>query len=217
MVYRHMGHHTLAAEISIAKQEARRKAGRIGNRQPRRFDGSRIQSIRMAIDWNWKWVSNRVERSWHWIYGILAGYGYRPQRIVYLMFGIACLSGIAFHLGAQAGYFAPTDPVLSSPDLAPTLAEQCGHALEDKAFWTSCEVMPPEYSIFQPMIYSFDVILPLVDLQQEVDWAPVVEDADGNTLIIGAALRWIMWFEILFGWAASLMLVAILGRLVEKD
>ncbi len=29
--------------------------------------------------------------------------------------------------------------------------------------------------------------------------------------------RWLMWFEILFGWAMSLMLVAVLGRLVKKD
>ena len=77
--------------------------------------------------------------------------------------------------------------------------------------------MPPEYTTFQPFIYSLDLILPLVDLQQDSDWAPIVSNANGETLWAGRALRWLMWFEILFGWMASLTLVAVLGRLVDKD
>ena len=38
-----------------------------------------------------------------------------------------------------------------------------------------------------------------------------------RTLPGGVIARVIMWFEILFGWFASLMFVAIAGRLVEKD
>ena len=76
---------------------------------------------------------------------------------------------------------------------------------------------PPDYSTPQPLAYSLDLILPLVDLQQDADWAPIVINANGNQLFWGYALRALMWFEILFGWTASLMLVAVLGRLVEKD
>ena len=32
-----------------------------------------------------------------------------------------------------------------------------------------------------------------------------------------AIMRFYMWFEILFGWAASLLLVAVLGNLVKRD
>ncbi len=32
-----------------------------------------------------------------------------------------------------------------------------------------------------------------------------------------AIARFYMWFEILFGWAMSLLLVAVLGNLVRKD
>lgn len=66
-------------------------------------------------------------------------------------------------------------------------------------------------------MYSLDLILPLVDLQQDSDWAPIAEGPTGHDLLAGAVLRWFMWFEILFGWTASLILVAVLGRLVEKD
>ena len=41
--------------------------------------------------------------------------------------------------------------------------------------------------------------------------------AAGETLWGGRALRWLMWFNIMFGWIASLMFVAIVSRLVEKD
>jgi hypothetical protein len=62
------------------------------------------------------------------------------------------------------------------------------------------------------------VILPLVNLQQEADWAPIVMKDDGKTNIWqGHVFRAVMWFEILFGWAMSLLLVAVLGNLVKKD
>jgi hypothetical protein len=77
--------------------------------------------------------------------------------------------------------------------------------------------MPAEYTTFQPLVYSLDLILPLVNLQQDEDWGPIVEDPPGHNLPYGVFLRWLMWFEILFGWMASLVLVAVLGRLVEKD
>jgi hypothetical protein len=77
--------------------------------------------------------------------------------------------------------------------------------------------MPAEYATLQPLLCSLDLILPLVDLQPERDWVPIVEAAPGQNMPYGVFLCWLMWFEILFGWVASLVLVAVLGRLVEKD
>ena len=78
--------------------------------------------------------------------------------------------------------------------------------------------MPPAYSTFQPLLYSADLILPLVDLQQENDWSPMVLQSDGRSSLWGGiCVRWLMWLEILFGWGMSLLLVAVLGNLVKKD
>jgi hypothetical protein len=77
--------------------------------------------------------------------------------------------------------------------------------------------VPPEYTTFQPFFFALDVTLPFVDLHQEADWGPLVANAAGETLWGGRALRWLMWFNIMFGWIASLMFVAIVSRLVEKD
>lgn len=79
-------------------------------------------------------------------------------------------------------------------------------------------IQPTSYCMrLTALAYSLDLLLPLVNLQQDVDWAPIVIDGDGDQLVGGYLLRALLWFEILFGWAASVILVAVLGRLVDKD
>lgn len=190
-VLRDMGHPLEATKVAIAKQERMRRAGKVG--------GPSAQFM-------------------HELYGLVAGYGYRPIYTVGWMLAFWLVAGIYFYFGAQFGYIGPGTPLLNSPDLSAQIEATCGHRFEvGKVIWTSCPAMPAEYTTFQPFMYSLDLILPLVDLQQESDWAPIVEDPPGNTLGFGAFLRWLMWAEILFGWAMSLMLVAVLGKLVNKD
>lgn len=197
-VLRAMGHPGEAAEVAIAKQK----------------------QLRVAR-WTHKWaLRNYINGGLHWLYGVLAGYGHRPLRIVYWMAAVFAIFSLAFYAGRNGGYFGPTSPLIhASPAF-----EMCGTPGETdakgqaKPFWTSpaCPT-PPEYTTFQPFLYSLDLILPLVDLHQESDWAPLVVNPAGKTLWLGRILRWMMWFEILFGWVASLTLVAVLGRLVDKD
>ncbi len=215
-VLREMGHPGAAAEVAMEKQRMMRAAGQIGTREPNpRFESG----WRHALDVWWTPLHNRLARGFHDFYGWLAGYGYRPTRIagrmamVWLVFG--CL-----YWGAADGYGAigPANPVITSSALYPDAERLCGHGNEPgKARWTECPGVPDEYSTFQPFVYSLDLILPLIDLQQEADWAPIAEGPTGNDLLPGVIVRWVMWLEILFGWFASLMFVAIVSRLVEKD
>ncbi len=192
-VLREMGHPHAASEVAIAKQEQMRVAGVI---------------------------NGPMRRPLHWLYGQLAGYGHRPLRAVGWMLAVWLFCSFCFDLGREYGYFGPSNPLIhTSPAYA-----SCGgpgETLPDgtaKPFWhTPACPTPPEYSTLYPPLYSLDLILPLVDLQQETDWAPIVINENGAQLFLGYALRALMWFEILFGWAMSLMLVAVLGRLVEKD
>ncbi len=191
-ILRDMGHDYDAGAIAIAKQVQMRKAGVIKGR--------------------WRQLL-------HWLYGHLAGYGHRPIQTVGWMAAVWLLCSLAYWAAAD-GFAAigPANPVITSAALYPDAAELCGHGNEPgKARWTECSGVPDEYSTFQPFIYSLDLILPLVDLQQESDWAPIAEGPTGQDLPAGVVARWLMWFEILFGWAMSLMLVAVLGRLVDKD
>lgn len=53
--------------------------------------------------------------------------------------------------------------------------------------------------------------------QQAAIWAPIVVTAGGEPLQGGLWTCRLMWFELLFGWGASLLLVAVLSNLVKKD
>jgi len=206
-VLREMGHSGEAADIAMAKQDQMRRAGRIGQRKV--HDG--YNGLRRTIDAGWAWTSNRLARGWHWVYGKLSGYGYRPQRIVYFMVAATLLCAIAYGLGARAGLIGPSNALVN-------LHSELDHCGPGKFNWTSADcAVPPEYSTFQPVAYSLDLIIPLVDLHQEADWGPIVVDDNGRTLGWGQAIRLLVWIEILFGWFASLMFVAIVTRLVDRD
>ena len=96
-------------------------------------------------------------------------------------------------------------------------------AAQNAVNWYLCEKLPEEYTGFSPLTYSLDVILPLVDLQQETDWAPLIPTPKNiwyEELLAFDHLkhftRLVVWFEILFGWVASLLLVAVVSGLTKR-
>ncbi len=188
-VLREMGHPDAASDVAIAKQEQMRMAGVI------------------------------VRKGLHLLYGVLAGYGHRPMNAVRAMALVWLTCSTAFYAGGQAGLMGPSSPLIH----ASLQWESCGAPGElnaegkQKSYWATQCTLPSEYTTLQSGLYSLDLILPLVDLQQDSDWSPIVSNEVGHQLWWGHGLRWLMWFEILFGWAMSLMLVAVLGRLVDKD
>jgi len=88
--------------------------------------------------------------------------------------------------------------------------------------WYLCKLLRKEYSGFSPPAYSLDVMLPLVDLQQEKHWAPMIRTPKENwraELISFDAehtTRLIVWIQTLFGWITSLLLVAIVSGLTKR-
>lgn len=225
-VLREMGHSAEAAEVAMAKQRALRKAGKIGQRRP----DPRYSGLHLKLDRIWVSGANLFARVWHRIYGRLAGFGYRPTGILMWMVIVAGLSGAYFSTAADAGLMAPTSAeVFTHKELHDDLnsrgddSASCGiqREVSPARYWPACTELPSEYTAFNPWWYSIDLILPLVDLQQDSQWNPAATytDAGGTmrTLPGGVLARLFMWFEILFGWFASLMFVAIASRLVEKD
>jgi hypothetical protein len=146
------------------------------------------------------------------------------------MMAVWFLSGGYFSTAAASGLMAPSHAEIYAhrlihSDLGSSQIDgaKCGIQREvaPPFWWTQCKAMPSEYTTFNPWIYSLDLILPLVDLQQNSNWAPAATYTDSkqvtHNLPGGMIARGIMWFEILFGWFTSLMFIAIVSRLVEKD
>ena len=61
------------------------------------------------------------------------------------------------------------------------------------------------------------MLIPVVSLGYKGEWRPVVSTPDGQPLFWGWAIRVIYWFEIVFGWVASLLLIAAVGNLIKKE
>jgi hypothetical protein len=77
-----------------------------------------------------------------------------------------------FDYADQRGWMGPTSPIIHAD---PAIAEACGRSSGPRlTTWTICPALPNEYTTYNPLLYSLDLVLPLVDLQQEKDWAPIV-------------------------------------------
>lgn len=220
---RRMGHDEDARKVAIAYEQHRRKIGVITSRD-RQFA--------------------------HLLFGWLIGYGYRPLRLVYIMLAVWLGCGALYWSAALNGVFAPSNPQVflhGSPLMLRTLPQDkssaslvlqqdsyqhcrpdypfAGQPTQEKPFnnWYLCPQLAGEYTGFSPLAYSLDLLLPLVDLQQEHDWAPYVPTPQqnwGDELLALSKYHWtrlLVWFEILFGWVASLLLVAVLSGLTNRD
>jgi hypothetical protein len=209
-VLREMGHPEDARLVAIAKQRALRRAGAIGNRKTR----PGLNGVSQMADRLWVKSANALSRMLHRIYGLLAGYGYRPLRTVGWMLILWLIAGLFYAAGEREGLFGPTNPRIYA-DMR--FGECRSRTDRGDNRWTACERLPPEHAAFEPFIYSLDVILPLVDLKQETEWAPIVHGPTPKARQRGYQLRAIMWFEILFGWIGSLLMVSAVGRLIERE
>jgi hypothetical protein len=111
--------------------------------------------------------------------------------------------------------------------------------------WTTCPLLPYEYTTFSPYIYSLDLILPLVGLQQKTDWAPMVRRPCARSIDlivadfciepapaaaanaqpavpqaywpVGVAAWIVMWIEVLLGWIAGILFGAALSVHIKKE
>jgi hypothetical protein len=199
-VLRSMGHLQEAADVAIAKQKQLYCAGKIEG-----FD-----------------------KIWHKIYGWLIEYGYRPNKTIAALALVFIFCAEWFDFAKQSGWMAPSSPIIHTNQkiIADCLVDYATRKIEkshtpnfddaELSALANCRVLPNEYTTFNPIIYSLDLILPLVNLQQDSDWSPMVLASD--SWFSGRSItRLLMWFEILFGWMASLLLVTVLGNLVKKD
>jgi len=176
--------------------------------------------------------SKRLARVLHPIYGVLRRYGYRPGWLIAWAIGVALLWSGLFKIAANLGVMAPTDWRVIADTTDPGCRPERG------GNWTTCQSLHHRgYRSFDPVVYSFDLILPVIATEQTKDWAPSTTEpcqrvnwlgfckeplADGG--VAGASGYWwpglIFWLlarlETLAGWAFGLTFVAIVSGLIKK-
>ncbi|MEO5698393.1 MAG: hypothetical protein ABIQ60_14805 [Burkholderiaceae bacterium] len=142
----------------------------------------------------------------HAFFGGFAGYGYRPLRLVATAGALWLLCSGAYWAAAEQGALAPSAALsAANPRLESCLPE--------------CDLLPKTAPRFQPFIYSIEMLVPLIDLQQRRHWAPVrnatagdVEQWTGVSPLLA-----LTWFEGLCGWIVTLTLFAMLTGLTDRD
>ena len=74
-----------------------------------------------------------------------------------------------------------------------------------------------DYPNFNPVVYSLDMFVPLVDLRQATYWLPSAYEGEKEKMPIEVRLlRFYMWFHILAGWVLTSLLVVGLSGLVKR-
>lgn len=219
-VLREMGHAEDARQIAIAFEDRLREADLIGQ-SPTHWG-----LIRRGL-------YRRLARAFHLGFRMLTGYGYRPMRLMFWMLGIwlTCAGFYWYAALPPRSVFAPSNPLVfqnaayeacraRTPKINTGASENS--PTTGTGNWYLCTKLQEEYTGFSPLAYSLDVVLPLVDLQQQTDWAPMIPAPSANIakelsrLSVKHLTRLVVWFETLFGWLASLLLVAIVSGLTKR-
>jgi hypothetical protein len=148
---------------------------------------------------------------WYRYFGRLIGYGYEPFRAVKIGIVIVLLGGVVFAIGNRRHLMAETK-----------LAE---HVLSQEG---EPRLISPTYPRFNPLVYSLDVFLPFVNLQQICYWLPGENMAGPRSsrnclLHLGpwslkwsALLRAYLWFQTLAGWTLCTLLAAAVTGIVKS-
>ncbi len=92
---------------------------------------------------------------WYRYIGRLIGYGYEPFRAVKIGLAIIAMGAFVFTIGARRNLMAETK-------LAEQVLSEEGHPGQ----------VSPSYPRFNSIVYSLDVFLPFVDLNQVCYWIP---------------------------------------------
>ncbi|MDD1015089.1 polymer-forming cytoskeletal protein [Pseudomonas rubra] len=223
-VLEEMGHSAQARDLGIAYEHKLREIGHVG--QP-------------PTNW-WPWVRSvysNTSRGLHFLYGKLTGFGYRPMQLLIWFAGIWLFCGAVYwYAASQKGVFAPSNPIVFQSDsyleCRPDRADAWRKLNPGKELpanyighgnWYLCDSLREEYTGFSPLAYSLDVLMPLVDLQQESDWAPLVPTPKQGYWDEFTSFGWkhfvrlVIWLEILIGWGISLLMVAIVSGLARRS
>ncbi len=168
--------------ISVLRRTGRAHAASLVFMQRERHLG-RIGRIAADAPLALRWLL----RAGHRLYGVFAGYGERPLRLVAAMALAWLLCGGAYWAADEQHAIA------STRSSTRPLAE------------------------FHPWLYSLDLLLPLVDLRQARDWAPMPAGAARSDDFWRHVMPWLTGFEALFGWAAALLLVLSVSGVTDRD
>lgn len=150
-----------------------------------------------------------IKRMGDEIMRIVVGYGYFPERalIVGLVLIATTWAGISYV--ACTGAMTPTAaPVLMSSDW------QTKYAPMKKAGkkWSKDNAPGKDYETLRPLLYAFDVVVPLINIGQETTWGPSTSRG-----IAGTIAHWALPIVKTLGWIITALGAAAVTGTIRRD
>jgi hypothetical protein len=148
---------------------------------------------------------------WYRYLGRLIGYGYEPFRAIKIGLAIIAMGALVFALGAHRGLMSETN-----------LAERVLSSADESG------IVSPTYPRFNALVYSLDVFLPFVDLNQVGYWIPgeqLSKPGKGRNCFMhigrysvkwSSVLHAYLWFQTLAGWTLCTLLAAAVTGIVQS-
>jgi len=150
-----------------------------------------------------------LEKIWLWLFGILIGYGYQPSKALLWIIGFIIIGAAFFSIGNSKGLITQTKGM--------------EYVYKMEANEVSKEYrVSKDYPEFQAVIYSIDVLVPIIDLHQSKYWLPnlnngkVIFECKGYEILTGGILLLYMWFHIIMGWILTTLLLGGLTGLIRR-
>lgn len=129
--------------------------------------------------------------AWNWLSGKTIGHGYQLWRALIASLLVVLIGTIIFQVSFANGVMLPIKGNTSTS----ATGQRC----------------PEKIPCFNPVIYSLDVFLPIVDLQQESYWLPVANGPKRSLF------EHYYWLHVTLGWIFTTLTVAGLTGLVKRE
>lgn len=182
---------------------------------------ARVKHQAKDYDWPRRWLY----LLWMGVLDRAVGHGYRPWKGAGWLAYMLVLGTIIFGLNAPQPYggpglIKPADPVFIAQNHIKKPGE---YALSEKADkilergHTFSYALPVEYTPFSAFWYSFDTLIPLIDLGQEKAWSPSPLTSEITKDPAGWALLFYLYIHIIMGWVLTTLTVVALTGLIKRD
>jgi hypothetical protein len=125
--------------------------------------------------------------AWNKFLDLTVGYGYRLHRAFLALLVLGLLGALLYYLGEHAGLIYSTSGSLDAP---------------------ACH---PGYPCFNPFVYSFQLLIPGLDLRQATYWLP-----NSGNHPWGPLLMLYTWLMIILGWVLATAVIAGIAQLFRR-
>ncbi len=177
-----------------------------------------------------------------WVFNILAGYGFKTYRAFAWALAIWLAAVPFYHVAYQNGRMFPDNPlVMERYEASCDTGKGMPDTIADEL--SSNKAAFPGYEGFDPIVYSLDVFVPLMEFGQTAKWRPWGQLLDGvqctheqaglglplipvavtdlvrphiERIVNDGWLPWIYWLQVIFGWLLTTIVITGLSGLLQR-